>query len=511
MDARQKVLIVDDNPMNIRAMVTILQSEYECMVAKSGEDALEVANKSLPDIILLDIIMPDMDGYEVITELKKSEITKNIPVICISGLSDEYHEEQGLVLGAADYIHKENSAAIIKLRVKKQLQLMNALKEAEEASRAKSDFLAKMSHEIRTPMNSVIGITSIQLQKGGHTPETENAFLQIRSSSDMLLALINDILDLSKVEAGKMEVFPKAYETASLISDTVQLNLTHMERKNILFKLEIDENLPRMLIGDVIRVKQVFNNLLSNAFKYTDEGEVKFSVTFNENALFVNVADTGHGMTSEQVDALFGNEYIRFNEQGRRHIEGTGLGLNISHRLVSAMGGEISVESERGKGSTFRVKLLQGIEDATVLGKESADNLNNFRFVRGDSKRQQYFEYEPMPYGKVLVVDDLESNLYVAMGLMEPYALTVETASSAKEAIELVKDGEIYDVIFMDHMMPEMNGIEATKIIRDTGYLKPIVALTANIVAGQSNLFDNNGFDGFISKPIDVNILNSYL
>ena len=508
---KQKILIVDDNPLNIQALVYILQPEYECVVAKSGTDALDAAREFLPDIILLDILMPDIDGYEVLTILKKWESTRHIPVICVTGLGDGDSEERGLALGAADYIHRANSAAVIKLRVRKQLELINALKVAEDANHAKSDFLAKMSHEIRTPLNSVIGITNIALQKSGHPLETEEAFLQIRSSSDILLAIINDILDLSKVEAGKMPVFPKPYDTVALISDTIQLNIAHIGRKDIDFKMEIDKNLPSMLIGDEIRIKQILNNLLSNAFKYTDMGGVKLAVRFEKpKTLSFIVSDTGQGMSKEQMKNIFG-KYTRVNEAKNRHIQGTGLGLNIAHRLVEAMDGVIFVESTPGKGSVFRVKLPQQIEDKTVIGKEQAENLQSFKFSRSEMKKKHYFEYEPMPYGKILVVDDIESNLFVAKGLLEPYSLTVETASGGTEAFSLVKSGKIYDIIFMDHMMPGVDGVAATKAIRDTGYVKPIVALTANVAAAHSDAFAECNFDGFIAKPIDVNILHSYL
>lgn len=212
---RQKALIVNDKSLNIQALVYILRAEYEAVVAKSGTEALVVANRGMPDIILLDILMSGMDGYKVLTVLKQNKATRHIPIICIAALSDEDNEERGLALGAADYIHRANSAAVNKLRMRKPLQLINVLKQAEDASRVKSDFLAKVSPEIRTPMNSVIGITSIQLQKVKLLPEKKEVFLQIRFSPGVLLSLINDILDLLKVEAGKMKLFQRPHEISS--------------------------------------------------------------------------------------------------------------------------------------------------------------------------------------------------------------------------------------------------------------------------------------------------------
>ncbi|MCL1842712.1 MAG: response regulator [Defluviitaleaceae bacterium] len=521
MTGKKKVLIADGNPLNTQALVSILHPEHECIIARTGAEALETSRKILPDIILLEMLMPDMDGYEVLTALKRTKSTKQLPVICITGISDDYNEERGLALGAADYIRRTSSAAIIKLRVRRQLLLISALQAAEKASRAKSEFLVKMSHEIRTPMNSVMGVTNIMLQKGRLPPETEEAFLQIRAASDMLLSLVNNVLDLSKIEAGKPEIASKEYDTAGMIAGTVRLNLAHIGKKNINFTLDIDENLPVALIGDEIRIKQILNNLLSNAFKYTDRGEVKLLIKTDPPVslevlekdrqdfqglpcgakITFEISDTGHGLSPEQVNGLF-TEYTRFNEGNRHHIEGTGLGLSIVRRLVTAMGGEISVESIRGKGSTFRVEIPQKIKNQHLLGRETADALEDFCFPEST----KYFEYEPMPHGRVLVVDDLESNLQVARGLLEPYEITVETVSSGEEAVSRIKNGEIFDIIFMDYMMPDMSGAQAAKILRDRGYTKPIVALTANVVAA-----DLQNFDGFVSKPIDINVLNSCL
>ena len=400
--------------------------------------------------------------------------------------------------------------------MKKMVAEMKRIEIAEEESRAKSQFLARMSHEIRTPLNAIMGVTDIQLLKGGHQPETEEALLQIRSSSNILLSIINDILDLSKVEAGKMEIFNKPYEIASLIFDTVQLNFMHIGSKSINFNLHVDENLPSIMIGDELRIKQVLNNILSNAFKYTREGEVNLYFTIehgegDEADLLVELKDTGQGMSKDQLDALFDREYVRFNEEENRMIEGTGLGMNITNRMIGIMNGKISAKSQVGVGSTFYVSLPQKVGSKQVLGKDIVKNLQNFQLSQRAFQKRHNFEYEHMPYGKVLVVDDVESNLFVAKGLLVPYGLNVETATSGFDCVEKIKSGKVYDIIFMDHMMPEMDGIETAKAIRELGYNEPIVALTANTILGQAELFVANGFAGFISKPIDVTRMNSYL
>ena len=389
--------------------------------------------------------------------------------------------------------------------------------EVEAANKAKSDFLSAMSHEIRTPMNAIIGITEIQLQRDVVDAESRMAIERIYTSGDLLLGIINDILDLSKIEAGKLVLMVDKYEIASLVSDTAQLNMMRVGSKRIRFELHIDEDMPVNLLGDELRVKQIMNNLLSNAFKYTAGGTVKLIVTAEESAkkedeiiLSIKVSDTGQGMKKEQLDKLF-DEYSRFNLETNRSTEGTGLGMSITKNLIRLMGGEISVESEYGVGSTFSVRLPQGRVGSEVLGSEMAENLRQFRSYNMAQMKRTQITREPMPYGSILIVDDVETNAYVAKGLLIPYELKIESVSSGYAAIERIKSGRQYDVIFMDHMMPEMDGVETTRHLREMGYNHPIVALTANAVAGQANIFLENGFDDFISKPIDLRQMNMLL
>jgi PAS domain S-box-containing protein len=395
--------------------------------------------------------------------------------------------------------------------------------EAEAANRAKSSFLASMSHEIRTPMNAILGITEIQLQNGDLSKETKNALSIIYNSGYTLLGIINELLDLSKIEAGKLELINNRYETASLINDTINLNMMHIGSKPIEFNLHVDENLPFELIGDELHIKQILNNLLSNAFKYTDSGVVKLSLAaeiINEiNAndksephvkLTIVVSDSGQGMTEEQVKNIF-DAYSRFNTKANRLIEGTGLGMNIVQHLIKKMDGDISVSSVLGKGTKVTVNFMQGYSGSTVIGSKLAENLKEFRLSSISKMKNIQITREHMPYGKVLVVDDMETNLYVAKGFLLPYGLTVDTALSGNEALEKMEHGNIYDIVFMDHMMPLMDGVETAKTMRAKGYTYPIVALTANAVAGQAEMFMANGFDGFISKPIDIRELNASL
>ncbi|MCL2183443.1 MAG: ATP-binding protein [Chitinispirillia bacterium] len=401
--------------------------------------------------------------------------------------------------------------------LKAMIKEMNRAEVAEESNKAKSRFLATMSHEIRTPMNVILGVTEIQLQDETISPAIREAFVQIYNSGDILLGIINDILDLSKIEAEKMEFTPVKYDLASLINDTAHLNMMR-NSKPITFELNVDENVPANLFGDELRIKQILNNLLSNAFKFTDTGTIKLNVSVeerpddnsgNDSTLVLTVSDTGQGMTPEQVNRLF-TEYTRFNLEVNRNVEGTGLGMNITRRLISMMNGKITVDSEVGKGTTVSVRLPQKCVGSERIGKDLAENLRRFRVQSTTGSRAQITR-EYMPYGKVLVVDDVESNLYVAKGLMIPYGLTVDIATNGFEAVDKIKSGETYDIIFMDHMMPKMDGIEAAREIRMLGYKLPIVALTANAVVGQADIFLKNGFDDFISKPIDIRQMNSVL
>jgi len=389
---------------------------------------------------------------------------------------------------------------------------------AEAISKAKSSFIATVSHEIRTPMNAILGITEIQIQDPDLSQKSKEAFIQIYNSGDLLLHIINDILDLSKIEASKLEIIPDNYYVPSLINDTVHLNILRINNKPIEFELILNENLPTMLIGDDIRIKQILNNLLSNAFKYTEKGKVTLSIDIESNNgqsntdidLVIIISDTGMGMTNEDIDNLF-NEYTRFQLETNRSTEGTGLGMSITKHLVRLMNGEIYVESTPGKGSTFTVKLPQKIFNSFILGKELTDNLKNFQYDSSPLLKKTNITREPMPYGKVLIVDDVETNLYVAKGLMVPYGLNIDIATSGFEALEKIANGNTYDIIFMDHMMPKMDGIETVKKLREKGYKRTIVALTANAVVGQAENFLKNGFNDFLSKPIDMLQLNIIL
>ena len=397
----------------------------------------------------------------------------------------------------------------------KNLATIYQLAEKAEASdRAKTNFLAAMSHDIRTPMNAILGIAQMQMQEGGLPKGQADALEKIFSSGNSLMGIINDILDMSKIDSGDLELNPTEYDMPSMINDAVQLNVIRIGQKPIDFELDIDENLPARLFGDVARLKQILNSLLSNAIKYTEKGRVRLSIDHTAEgedvALRFVVEDTGQGIKPEGRERLF-SEYTFIDAESNAAIESTGLGLIYTKRLVELMGGEIGVESEYRKGSTFTVTVMQKAVGSGPIGADLAQQLSGFTFREDKLQDNMLMAPAPMPYGRILVVDDVAINLYVAKGLLQTYDLDIETADSGFEALDRVNCGSCYDIIFMDHMMPQMDGIETTQKLREMGYTGTIVALTANALMGNDEMFRQNGFDDFLAKPIDVQLLDEML
>ena len=394
------------------------------------------------------------------------------------------------------------------------------------ASEAKSSFLARMSHEMRTPLNAVIGLSELTLGSRDLDDESFSNLEKISNAGITLLNTVNDILDISKIESGKFELIPVDYDTPSLLNDTITQNIMRIGEKPIQFILNIDENLPVRLYGDDLRIKQILNNLLSNAFKYTKEGSVELMVNCeysgrhltagDEIWLNASVRDTGMGIRSGDMDNLFEN-FVQVDTKSHRKIEGTGLGLSITKKMAEMMDGSITVESEYGKGSVFTVRLRQQFVTGDVIGVKIVNSLKNFQY--SDHKRRQNSRliHISLPYARVLVVDDVVTNLDVAKGMMKPYGIQIDCVTSGPEAIDAIRAEKVrYNAVFMDHMMPGMDGIEAAKIIRGeigTEYAKtvPIIAFTANAIVGNEEMFLNNGFQAFISKPIEIARLDAVI
>ncbi|MDR3154889.1 MAG: response regulator [Deltaproteobacteria bacterium] len=384
---------------------------------------------------------------------------------------------------------------------------------AAAASETKTVFLANMSHEMRTPLNAIVGFSELMLNGIAAPEETEDNLRRIRSAGVTLLGIVNDILDISKIESGKFEMVPVEYDVASVINDTVAVNMIRIGEKDITFKLSIDPCLPARLMGDELRIKQICNNFLSNAFKYTRQGTVELGVSCTVNGeevwLMLSVRDTGVGIRREDVAKLF-SAYNQVDTKSNRLIEGTGLGLSIALRMAQMMGGTIDVESEYGKGSVFTATVRQGwVTDETLAAEERAA-LESFKYNDKHSAAGHRLAVRPLPYARVLIVDDVQTNLDVARGMLRPYRMRIDCVTSGARAVSLIRNAEAkYDAVFMDHMMPGMDGIEATRIIREeigTDYARnvPIIAFTANALIGNDELFLSRGFQAYLSKPIDM-------
>ncbi|MCL2222210.1 MAG: response regulator [Oscillospiraceae bacterium] len=387
---------------------------------------------------------------------------------------------------------------------------------AQKASEEKSKFLARMSHEIRTPITAVLGISEICLRSSALSQYMKEALSKIHDSAQTLLNIVNDILDFSKIEAGKMPIVDKEYEVAKLIGNTTQMHMVYMEHKTVSLRVHVDEQLPARLIGDTLRIRQITSNLISNAFKYTESGFVSLSFSRGEERdgyveLIIVIADTGFGMSENQLEVMKTNEYSRFYESEDNFISGTGLGVPIVYSLAKMMNGQVNFESEVGKGTTARIVVPQKICTTETLGEEVAAILQNFESNSWQTEEKFKLALEPMPYGKVLVVDDVDANLFVAKGLLAFYGISVDTCSSGQEAVNKIEQGNVYDVVFMDILMPEQNGTETMRIMRDKGYSHPIVALTANALVGQAEEYTKRGFDDVVSKPIQSTQLNDVL
>ena len=384
---------------------------------------------------------------------------------------------------------------------------------AQEAYKVKNRFLANMSHEIRTPLNAIIGLSQSEYERVG--PESKEALSSINHSGNVLLGIINDLLDISSIEMGDMKLKCADYSLPSFISNAANSTKLRIGNKKIDLQLEINENLPLMLYGDIKRIKQIIGNLLSNAVKFTNEGSILFRINFEKQEeednlmLIIEVCDTGVGIPGEHLQKLFSN-YGQIDMSSNRSAGGTGMGLLIAKKLAVLMNGDINVVSDFGKGSIFTAWIPQKIADKTTLGKETAKKLETFTW------KETAGEVLFLPYARVLIVDDVPTNHAVARGIMRPYKMTIDAVLSGQESIDLIAKAEVhYDAIFMDHMMPGMDGIEATRCIRklDTDYARsiPIIALTANALPENEELFLSSGFNAYMTKPINVNVLNGVL
>ncbi len=373
---------------------------------------------------------------------------------------------------------------------------------AEEANRSKSIFLAKMSHEIRTPMNGIMGFADLALAKSLDS-ETEEYLRYIKDSANSLLGIINDVLDISKIESGKMEIIDVEYSPTKLLNEIIAMFRNRIEEKGLEFDVKQPEQLPAILVGDNNRIREILVNILGNALKYTNKGKITLDVSCGiidekQVGLTIKVKDTGVGIERDKLADIF-NAFEQADSFGNYYVEGTGLGLSIAKELCELMGGNISVSSVYGEGSEFTINVPQNRisekKNVVITGYETDD----FMLCTNDSK--------------VLIVDDNIINLKVEKGMLLRYGMEIDLCESGAQCLEMIQN-EKYDVIFMDHMMPDMDGVETLKAIRDgqsCNVNTPVILVTANAIVGVEQQMRDCGFDGFISKPIDGKMLEKEL
>ena len=376
-------------------------------------------------------------------------------------------------------------------------QIEEEKKKADEANQAKSNFLSNMSHEIRTPMNAIVGMTEILLRTE-LTAEQKDYLVNIKRSGNALVSIITDILDISKIEAGKMELVEDVYETRHVIDDIYMLLKTRIGDKPIDLITDVDKNVPRFLYGDEVRIRQIVINLLNNAVKFTERGYVRLTVKSipaegDNIKLFISVSDSGQGIRKEDTERLF-QAFEQVDKKKNKGKEGTGLGLTICNQLIAMMGGKLEVKSEYGKGSEFYFTIYQKEVSDEQAGRVKVDKDENvMKFTAPDAE--------------ILIVDDNEINRKVAVGLLQPLQMNIDLAEDGRRAIYMMQKKK-YDLVFMDHLMPVMNGVEATRELRKSanGYMKnvPIIALSANAMKENQEEFKNAGMNGFVAKPIDM-------
>jgi signal transduction histidine kinase len=523
-ERRKKIVVVDDNPEELNSVKNTLKDIYMVYPSPSAQDMFELLEHVQPELIILDVEMPDMNGFEAIEKLKKSEKYKEIPVMFLTSIDNTQSEMKGLQLGAVDYIRKPFVTPLLLQRIKIQLSIVEhqweiidllevktqevklremAERAAQDASHAKTNFLSRMSHEIRSPLNAVIGMINIANEEKD-IASLKAYLLKAGNAAKLVLTVINNILDMSKIEANKFELFDAEFDFGKMMSNIIDVNAAGAQEKHQEIVLNINPDVPPFIIGDELRLTQIINNLISNAVKFTPEnGKIRISTEKQEEkngeiTLKFEVADNGIGISTEQQKTLF-TAYNQADNAAAKNFGGTGLGLFITKKIIELMRGTIRVESEPGKGAKFifNVKAKKGTQ--TIAKAAPAGSAEAPPALKASDLHLQGYT--------ILVAEDMDFNREVLSKYLEKTDVTIDFAGNGKIVIDMFKENpDKYTLIFMDINMPEMNGDEATKIIRALDIKKakeiPIIAMTGDVFKEDIEKCLAAGMNDHIAKPI---------
>ncbi|MFA5292001.1 MAG: response regulator [Phycisphaerae bacterium] len=543
-DNTLNVLLVDDDELDRRLVKLVLIQASDTIrfnidSAPVLSEAMEKLKASSFDIVLLDLNLPDSRGIENVQ--KVSGLVPNVPIIVLTGLDDEEVGLEAIRCGAEDYLVKGSGLEYTLVRTiryaierkktesslleaKLELEQINArlvkatatankmAKEADKANTAKSQFLANMSHEIRTPMNAIIGFSEVLFEESLANEQKEYVRL-ILDSGRHLLGLVNDILDFSKIESGRTKTENIECSVPEMLTNVESVMRPAAKQKNLDFTVTCASDIPQTIITDPIRLRQCLTNLISNAIKFTENGYVKLAVGLitKEEKQFIEfqIVDTGIGIPSDRQNAIF-QSFTQVDGSTTRKYGGTGLGLAITKQVVVLMGGDISFVSQEGKGSTFTFNVpVNGVTN----GYQQDQNLTHTQGIKNECN-QENVELENQFSGRVLVVDDNSTNQTLIKLLLEKLGFVVTIAKDGFDAVEAV-NGHVFDLIFMDMQMPNMNGYDATKRLRNLGVKTPIIAITADVMEEAEEKCLEIGCDDYTAKPIDrghlVEVISKYL
>jgi len=518
---RKKIIVVDDNLDNLSGLKNTLKDIYEVYPCPSASELFDLLEHIQPDLILLDVEMPEINGYEAAKKLKSDDKYRDIPIIFLTSMGDEQSEMEGLKLGAVDYIHKPFVAPLLLQRIKTHLSMMEqqseikqllelktkevslreaAEQDAQNASRAKGEFLSHMSHEIRSPLNAVIGMINIA-SEAEDLPTVKRYLEKASSASKYVLGVINDILDMSKIEANKLELSYAEFDFGTMLANILDVTNVRAGEKHQNVAVNVNENVPPSIIGDELRLSQVITNLLTNAIKFTPEsGKIglsaeKLEEKDGELTMRIEVSDSGIGISPEQQKKLF-TSFNQADSSITSKFGGTGLGLAISKRIVELMQGTIWIESELNKGSKFifTIKVKKGAETVAKAAPTSSTA----------GTKATDFDFKGYI---ILVAEDMAFNREILAKYLEKTGITIDFAENGKIAVSMFAEKpDRYNLIFTDVHMPEMDGIEATQAIRalDLKQAKdiPIIAMTADAFKEDIERCLSAGMNDHIAKPV---------